>query len=94
MNDIYTLSIPWKQLGQLNLGSDSAEAGAFKIREVNTPDTENILPLKPFSAKTPKNARKSQNTPSTNPYQNEKQFPLSSLKNANVGKPKFAGNEV
>jgi hypothetical protein len=30
----------------------------------------------------PKNARKSQNIPSTNPYQNETQFPLSSLKNA------------
>jgi hypothetical protein len=33
----------------------------------------------------PKNARKSQNTPSTNPYQNETQFPLSSLKNATSG---------
>ena len=43
-----------------------------------------------FSVKTvfrqnPKNARKSQNTPSTNPYQNETHFPLSSLKNATSG---------
>ena len=44
-----------------------------------------ILPWKPFSAKTQRNARKSQNTPSTNPYRNETQFPLSSLKNATSG---------
>lgn len=42
-------------------------------------------PVKTVFRKNPKNARKSQNTPSTNPYQNETQFPLSSLKNATSG---------
>jgi len=53
-------------------------------------------PVKTVFRRNAKNAPKSQNTPSTNPYQNETQFPLSSLKNADFGNPKanFAGNEV
>ena len=51
-----------------------------KIPQV--PSSQAHSPVKTVFRQNPKNARKSQNTPSTNPYQNETQFPLSSLKNA------------
>ena len=54
-----------------------------KISKV--PSFQAHSPVKTIFRKNPKNARKSQNTPSTNPYQNETQFPLSSLKNATFG---------
>ena len=54
-----------------------------KIPQV--PSFQAHSPVKTVFRQNPKNARKSQNTPSTNPYQNETQFPLSSLKNATSG---------
>ena len=54
-----------------------------KISQV--PSFQAHSPVKTVFRQNPKNARKSQNTPSTNPYQNETQFPLSSLKNATSG---------
>jgi hypothetical protein len=50
-------------------------------------------PVKSIFRTNPKNARKSQNTPSTKPYQNDTQFSPSSLKNAtswNARTPKSA----
>jgi hypothetical protein len=41
--------------------------------------------VKTIFCRNAKNAQRSQYTPSTNPYQNETQFPLSSLKNATCG---------
>ena len=54
-----------------------------KIPQV--PSFQAHSPVKTVFRQNPKNARKSQNTPSTNPYQTETQFPLSSLKNATSG---------
>ena len=54
-----------------------------KIPQV--PSFQAHSPVKTVFRENPKNARKSQNTPSTNPYQNETQFPSSSLKNATSG---------
>ena len=54
-----------------------------KIPQV--PSFQSQTPVKTVFPETPKNSRKSQNTPSTNPYQNDTQFPLSSLKNATSG---------
>jgi hypothetical protein len=54
-----------------------------KIPQV--PSFQAHSPVKTVFRQNPKNAPKSQNTPSTNPYQNETQFPLSSLKNATSG---------
>jgi hypothetical protein len=54
-----------------------------KIPQV--PSFQAHSPVKTVFRQNPKNARKSQNTPSTNPYQNDTQFPLSSLKNATSG---------
>ena len=54
-----------------------------KISQV--PSFQAHSPVKTVFRQNAKNARKSQNTPSTNPYQNETQFPLSSLKNENSG---------
>ena len=54
-----------------------------KIPQV--PSFQAHSPVKTVFRQNPKNARKSQNTPSTNPYQNETQFPLSSLKNVTSG---------
>ena len=54
-----------------------------KISQV--PSFQAHSPVKTVFRQHPKNARKSQNPPSTNPYQNETQFPLSSLKNATSG---------
>ena len=55
-----------------------------KIPQV--PSFQAHSPVKIVFRQNPENARKSQNTPSKNPYQNETQFPLSSLKNANTQK--------
>jgi hypothetical protein len=49
-----------------------------KIPQV--PSFQAHSPVKTVFRQNPKNARKSQNTPSTNPHQNETQFPLSSLR--------------
>jgi len=54
-----------------------------KIPQV--PSFQTHSPVKTVFRQNPKNARKSQNTPSTNPYQNETQFSSSSLKNATSG---------
>jgi hypothetical protein len=54
-----------------------------KIPQV--PSFQAHSPVKTVFRQNAKNARKSQNTPSTNPYQNETKFPLSSLKNATSG---------
>mmetsp|Transcript_7443 Transcript_7443/g.27996 ORF Transcript_7443/g.27996 Transcript_7443/m.27996 type:complete len:274 (+) Transcript_7443:293-1114(+) len=54
-----------------------------KIPQV--PSFQAHSPVKTVFRQNPKNARKSQNTPSTNPYQNETQISSSSLKNATSG---------
>jgi len=58
----------------------------FHLHEIpQVPSFQAHSPVKTVFRQNPKNARKSQNTPSTNSYQNETQFPLSSLKNATSG---------
>ena len=57
-----------------------------KIPQV--PSFQAHSPVKTVFPKNAKNARKSQNTPSTNPYQNETQFSPLSLKSRSSGHPR------
>ena len=57
-----------------------------KIPQV--PSFQAHSPVKTVFPKNAKNARKSQNTPSTNPYQNETQFSPLSLKSRTSGHPR------
>ena len=57
-----------------------------KISQV--PSFQSHSPVKTVFRQNPKNARKSQNTPSTNPYQNETQFSPLSLKSRTSRHPR------
>jgi len=70
-----------KGLGVLHHLPNFSRIFPLSQKSLKFPSFQAHSPVKTVFRQNPKNA-KSQNTPSTNPYQNDTQFPLSSLKNA------------